>query len=359
MLSSSVGAGNFSEALRIARKEQEQFARLGMVPEAKHFEQVAKRLEEKLLTEGFFKILFDDQQQPRAPLLKLFNCMDLTPLGPAQDQLDQIQEWAKKLLRNHSQCEPWYRGELWGYRGPKFENQVQPLVDELGFLDAVAPSFREYQGVLVMGASLDVIRNRIHYLVKQWETGVRFSHIYFLSGERDLSPVDHRDIADDFGSPLKIRKDWIKPTEDKFPKTEKEMIEFVWDQADIPQEMRGLLVQFINAPKQTQEDKKPQKELPPPETSDTVISWRNTEPPAGRYLVISNAPYIIGDDVVVRRISPKTFTFDTVGEATSKNARVVACMLDVVVHSALETLFEIKGIHFEKVFAANRKTVVT
>src|SRR6202041_2799222 len=87
---------------------------------------------------------------------------------------------------------------------------------------------------------------------------------------------------------LKIRKDWVPPSE--FPKTEAEMMELIWDQSELPDDMRKqITVHSINVP--MKKDSKTEK-LIRPTTNDTIELWLKNNPPIGRYLVISMAPYI-------------------------------------------------------------------
>lgn len=326
------GAGDFRKGLQMARKGQEQFAKLGLATEAQQFEQMAKRLEDKLLTEGFSKILFDDTQKPRIKFVKLLEVVRMPALDATQNPIDQIDAWAQKNLLRPADTTRW---DLQVGEFEKLEGEIKPIVAELGFLNEVLPSFQKYEGALVLGASLPAVRNRVNFLVKQWETGVRFSNLYFLTGERDLDPKleSNLDLVSDQRSSLKIRKDWKRPEEINFPKTEREMIELVWNQADLPKGMRELSVHFINAPKIANSDP---KKVKPPRTCETVESWLATNPPTGSYLVISNAPYINRQDLTVRSLSPKAFKFDTVGEAAHKNEKV-AIILDEIGRTIFET----------------------
>lgn len=312
-------SGNYAAALKIARNSN-----------IKNISQT-KRLEKELLTLGSLRLLFDENVQPRVNLIQLLELVGMEPLNKSENNIEQINNWAQKnLLR---------QGERWQHQTAKFEelkSKIQPLLSELGFIDALFPHFEKYQGVIVYGALLPRARLRLYYLVEQWEKGVRFSQIYFLSGERPLEiKQENKDtFLDDSQSPLKIRKDWPVPSE--FPKTEREMIQLIWEQSEIPDDMRKVEVYFTNAP--MKEDAKGERSIRPT-TDDTIRAWLQTAPPHGRYLAITNAPYINRQDVAMRAIAPCEYSFDTVGSAAGEREKMV-----IILDELARAIFQIKQI---------------
>ncbi|MFI0434937.1 MAG: hypothetical protein ACH350_04310 [Parachlamydiaceae bacterium] len=322
-------AGDYPQALKIARNRYEESRKIGMPQQAAHFLQVVKRLEEELLTLGSSRLLFDEHGQPRVKLLQLLECVGMEPLHPTEKAVIQINDWAQKhLLR---------KGERWQEQTDRFEElkpKIKPLLTELGFVDATFPRFKEYQGAIVHGALLPRVRLRLHDLVQQWKMGVRFSRLYFLSSERplDIQQENDKSFLDDTRSLLKIKKDWLPPLE--FPKTESEMTRLVWEQSDIPEEMRNNVeVCFVNA--SMKKDSKGEKTIRPT-TDETVEAWLKTSPPIGRYLAITNAPYTNRQDFVIRSLSPPEYGFDTVGSAASEQEKM-AIFLDELARFIFQT----------------------
>lgn len=303
-------AGDYSSALELARNQHEKSIDLGLNQEADNLSQIVKRMEEKLLTSGYSKLLFDENDQPRIKLLQLLELIGMEPLNPSESAISQINNWTQKhLLR---------RGERWEEQTTKFENlqqKIKPFLSELGFIHGSSAHFKDYEGAIVHGALLSRMRQRLHYLIEQWNRGVRFSHLYFLSGARPLEPQQENPVTflQDEQSILKIKKDWIVPK--KFPTTECELAEFLWTQSDIPEDMqKEVEVHFINAPMKID----PQSgKLLRPTTNDTIEAWLQTAPSHGRYLAITNAPYIHRQDVITRTIAPQEYTFDTIGSELS------------------------------------------
>lgn len=321
-------AGNYASALEMARKGYEESRKQGLSQAAEDFFKEIKQLEDKVLSLGFSRRLFDENGQPRPKLLQLLDLVGMPSLNGSEPAIVQINTWAQQnLLR---------QGERWHEQTKKFENleaKIKPLLVDLGFVDAVSPHFKEYQGALVHGALLSRARLRLNYLVEQWKSGVRFPSIYFLSGERPLEDQyeNRSTLKEEGGSPLKIRKDWVEPLE--YPKTESEMMQLVWEQSEIPEEMRKTVkVYFINAPMK----KDPASgKLLRPTTDDTVEAWLKSGPPEGNYLAVTNAPYMNRQDLVIRAIAPKKYGFDTVGSGASKQEKM-AIFLDELARSIFQ-----------------------
>lgn len=311
--------GDYAKALQMARSACAQTMQKGLVDQSKKFAAEIACLENAHLKYGSSHLLFDQKFQPRKRLLVLLAYAGIDNAN-SKMSIGKINEWAQKnLLRS---------GERWEAQSTKFEaikQNIFPILQSLGFVNEASPNFKEYQGAIVHGALLPRVRLRLQYLADQWKQGVRFSDLYFLSGERPLEPQheNKNTFENDGGASFRIRKGWAMPAET--PKTECEMARLVWEQADIPEDMRKQVhVHFVNAP--MKKDPKTDKPLRPT-TDDTVVYWLKLNPTHGRYLAVSNAPYTNRQDLVVRAIAPKEFGFDTVGSEASKQEKM-AIFLD-------------------------------
>lgn len=265
-------------------------------------------VEPNCFAQQYDQLLFDEKHQPSDQLLQLLQLVGMGPLDESKSALVQMNDWAQKnLLR---------RGERWQEQTDKFEQlkpKLKPLLQELGFVNATYPHSKVYQGAIIHGASLETARLRLNYLVEQWQQGVRFSHLYFLSGERPLDTGRENVAA--FISPR---------SHEKLPETECEMMQFLWNHSEIPEALRKQVhVYFINAPMQRDLNGNPLR----PTTVDPVIYWLKESPPYGRYLAISNAPYTMRQDIVIKTVSPHEYCFDTVGPGAN-NQEKVAIFLD-------------------------------
>lgn len=249
--------------------------------------------------------LVDDKRQPTKELCSLAKICGMEE----GNSLEDVNYWMQKnLLRQQ---------ERWEIQEGKFESmkdELYPLLARLGFIEGRQAKRQMYEGAIVHGALLKTARARLNTLIEEWKRGVRFTHLYFLSGERPLN-ADLENIE---------------------AKTEKEMMERLWEEALLPEEMRLVVkVHFINAPM-----KKIGDSIFRPTTEDTVKEWVKTEPPFGHYLAVSNAPYIVRQDLIMRAASPEEYTFETIGQKAYSEQKI-AIFLDEVTRAVfiLSTLF--------------------
>lgn len=277
-------------------------------------------------------LLFDNNYQPQPEFAELLLLVGMESLNPSENALLQINAWAQKnLLR---------QGERWEAQSAKFEElkpRLTPLLAHLGFLNASSASFTSYEGALIHGGLLPRLRLRLHTLVEQWNQGVRFSRLYFLTGQRPLEPFieNAATLASSENSPLAIRPDWTYPI--PFPRTEAELAAVVWDQSAIPQEMRDhVQVHFISVPMKT--DPVTHRALRPT-TDDTVDLWLRSSPLPGRYLAVTNNPFVPRQDLLVKSRSPESFSFDTIGTGVSESERVA-----IVLDELARYVFQVKQI---------------
>ncbi len=230
-------AGDYANALRVAREEYDESLKTGLEKGREELSTSMKHLEKELLTAGALRRLFDENAQPKATLLQLLDIVGMEKVSNAEKAVVQINQWAQEnLLR---------KGERWEEQTKKFEElkpKIKPLLTELGFVAEVLPSFKEYKGSIIHGGLLPRVVLRLQYLVEQWQQGIRFSHLYFLSGERPLE-AQHESKESFIKQKVTIKE------EESFPKTECEMIQLVWEKSEIPEDMRKeVKVQFVNAP---------------------------------------------------------------------------------------------------------------
>lgn len=296
-------AGNYAQALVIARKSQEKLKK-NSSGKLVNLSRIIARLEDKLLYCGYSELFFNKDGKPKAKLCQLLELIGMK--HPWKKSIEEINTWAQaNLLR---------KGERWHQQTDQFEplrKEALPLLTDLGFVKGQSAHLHQYTGAIVHGGLISGVRLRLYNLIEQWNQGIRFAHLYFLSGERPLESVYEKDkLTEDSESCLKIRKGWKLVN---LPKTECEMIQMVWDQSEVPEAMKQQVrVHFINVPM-----KREGTLYSRPTTGDTVEAWLQTAPPIGNYLVVSNIPYIVRQDVVIRTIAPVAYGFDTIGPAAS------------------------------------------
>lgn len=178
--------------------------------------------------------------------------------------------------------------ERWEYdqRYEPLKQQIWPLFDQMGLLQAIKPQKQHYDYALVHGSLLKSIERRISYLEELMKEGVRFDRLIFLTGARPL--LDAEKAATGVN-------------------TEKEMVEWVYQRSHLPKDIPVL---FIDAPMKMRAGM-----LRRPQTTDTIQLWLQQNPPKGSLLAVSSQPYAAYQDAVVAYFLPEGYELETVGPA--------------------------------------------
>lgn len=283
-----------------------------------------------------------DQEKFIHLLKELFQVLNIENDGT----LSQMNEIAQKeLLRKPGQ-------ERWEMAQSKYENKkdkILHIIDKLGGVQEVIPSKSKYDYILIQGALIKRMRDRLKYLDTLWpylddETKKNIK-IVILTGGRELDPVEENlDVLFNQKYTLfPFRVGWTRP--DIIPKTEKEAAELAWDQIIENTELRAKVskgdVLFVNTPKMGDPPRRPQ-------ARDTLYywmdSWENRDlysqeyqkfwasakkaPNVASYLVISNNPYIPFQQKVMENSMKKRgwvekgVTIETVGPAADSKTSI-------------------------------------
>lgn len=248
-------------------------------------------------------LLMNTQGQPTQQLLTL-----LHHVGMPQEfvTLPSINTWAQEhLLR---------QGLRWERQAETFEAlrpQLLPLLQQLGLVSTVYGTPQEYTGILLHGSILSDVRLRVHHVVQEWQRGMQCTNIYWLVGERELVPeLESRALLlRDPSSPLQIRDDWVQPA--AWPTTEAEMVQWVWQQAEISLHIREQVCHYFIVAPQKRDIKTGCMILP--NTDDIVRLWLAQSPPCGNYLSVSNQPHVYRQCLVVQSYVPQGYSIEPAG----------------------------------------------
>lgn len=184
--------------------------------------------------------------------------------------------------------------ERWQFEN-KFEElrpEVWPLLQAIGMVDEIKPAKTHYETVLVLGALLSRVQDRVDYLIS---CGISFDQLVFLSGERPLLDSEKEQLPGLL--------------------TESEMVRWVYQQSALPKDVSVLFIEV------------PMKGARRPNTLDTINAWLKTDPHPATCLAISNQPYVHYQGAVLNRLLP--FSAETVGNSV-KGKPTVALMLDTL-----------------------------
>jgi len=197
--------------------------------------------------------------------------------------------FASSQLEHITECNPqeWIqKGDRWTFKD-RFEDkreEILSVLDSMGMFEAKEATQSHYDYALVPGALHGSVKRRIDHLIKQWNQGVRFNMIVFLTGQRPLHLEKEKAFL-----PLK---------------TETAMMIYTWEQAKMPLELREVPLVVIDAP--------PLPLRGRPTTESTVYVWLKHNPKPGSILMVSSQPYVGYQQAILQTLLP-SFTIEGVG----------------------------------------------
>ncbi len=251
-------------------------------------------------------------------LLSLLDLMNIRHDGSLADVVTKTQaQWLRQIGK-----ERWEMPELLVAQ----HDQFLSLLDRLGCITQVAPVQQQYDYALLLGATLAGARSRLSYLIALWNQGIRFDKLVLLGGQRVLErDFEGKDaLLDRENIDLLIRKDW--QFSGAVPTTEMQMMVLVYDQAEMPEEMRKVPVVMVDSAMRLRPDGTPTR----PTTIDTITDWLKPNPSAGSCLVLSNQPFVQYQHSVVKTALPEQFFVETVGHSVGGEDNNNAVYLDTV-----------------------------
>ena len=211
----------------------------------------------------------------------------LSELAAALDipaDADLVTETQKHWLRKSGQ-ERWEITEL----SPSQRLYVLDWATNQGLFDAWKPLYQSYDKALILGATTSRMQMRLDFLKALWNEGIRFQEIVWLTGDR---PLDNR--VDGLTNRCK---------------NESEAAHILWEETELPTEMRGCPVTFIAVPM-----KQEGSSLKRPNTEDTIVAWLQNSPTPCRALFVSDQPFCGYQFAVIKATLPEQYEFDLVGQ---------------------------------------------
>ncbi len=157
--------------------------------------------------------------------------------------------------------------------------------EEQGLFSPWMPSEPFYDQALILGATTFRMESRLAFLVDLWKKGTRFDKIVWLVGERPLDP----------------RVEGLTQR----AQTEAEAARILWEEAELPEEMRQLPVLFVASPMKEGGKR--------PNTADTVELYLEVSPKPCSALFISDQPFCGYQFAVIKSLLPDAYLFDVAG----------------------------------------------
>ncbi|TSC73141.1 MAG: hypothetical protein G01um101438_164 [Parcubacteria group bacterium Gr01-1014_38] len=214
-----------------------------------------------------------------------------------KDLNDRLQQkWFKEgYLRFQIKGEPPKDDDLALLRELDCIDEVPPFLEFPPEYPPSEPRPVIYEGMVLLGA----LRPRVVSRLQDFTTfapRVDFQRdwkAYLFGGARPLDPVKESREVLCTPAELPFKEGWTAP--ERMPTTEAEMMEFTWQQSQLPPEWK---YELVNTPLQPKTDGGTR----PPNTGDTAKEWfTKHKPRPGFYLVLSNQPFVEYQNLVVER----------------------------------------------------------
>lgn len=255
------------------------------------------------------KLLFDSDGKPT----QVFSNF-LSDIGIPGNDLSSINNSLQaRFFQKGPDGKPLERWELKEVEVSCPKERIITHLSNCGFIAATFPTLRDYNRAAWPGALLVRARARLYDLIQAWEGKTRWQELVVFGSKRALLPDKEgpEALCDNKALPL-IRRDWPAII---WPRTELEMMRFLWDWSEMPREMRKVPVTFVDAPLKAPLE--PGGQPVRPNTEDTILYWLETERPAsGSMLVSCGAPYGMAIDEAFQMILvPRGDEIETFGHA--------------------------------------------
>lgn len=191
-------------------------------------------------------------------------------------------------------------------------HELYNILSALHSTQVIPSYYATYDYAVVLGGTLTAIRHRVFFLKQEWDRGVRFKEIIFLTGDRPRFEAleDEALLLDPNFVGYIISPAWS--FEGFLPKNEKEIAQFVWEQMELPEAWKSekVKVSFIEA-KGKEKGKFASRK-------DSLQAWLAKNPDVGKVLFVSSQPYIGLDSLVIcKEFYYTKFIFDTIGPGFS------------------------------------------
>lgn len=260
--------------------------------------------------------LFDNTGRPSFPLLSVLEILNLKH----EDTLDSIVAVTQKTLLRPPGKERWEVDDVFKSK----KNLLDPLFKKLHCIDALHATKKHYDYAVVLGALFSRVHDRLQWLIDEWRQGVRFTTLVFLSGQRTLTGTEREQLKT-----FLHRED--------VPTNEFEMTKSVYDALAMPESLRKVPVVFINAPARCGKSRAT--------TEDTVNAWLEQHPVPGSVLAISNQPYVLQQQCILRFLLPLSFSIEAVGPVVSPSTTTT-----IILDNLARWIFQIKRLSDVYVF---------
>src|SRR5579872_5654372 len=132
------------------------------------------------------QVIIDEHNAPTPALLKLLKEAHIHHDGTLQSILTETQNvWLRPTNK-----ERWEITDT-----PSLTSDIlEPLLEDLHLIYPIQPTKNYYDYALLLGSTIEDMRNRLGYLISLWQNGIRFNSIIILASQRPLeNSIDNAD----------------------------------------------------------------------------------------------------------------------------------------------------------------------
>lgn len=196
------------------------------------------------------------------------------------------------------------------------KQRVLSHLEKMGLIKELKPESNDFDYAFVLGATVPRMKARLNQLINQWNEGVRFHKIIFLSGQRPLT--DDIDRTDELVNESVGRNATEDQKKKIRPHTEVEAARLLYQSTDMPEAMLKVDTQFISSPRYLVDGRWERGN-----TRDNIKYWLQMKPEPGKVLVISNQPHAFYQQEVIRQELPPEFITEVSAQKAQDNARFI------------------------------------
>ena len=237
--------------------------------------------------------IVDTDNQVHPALITLFSELDIKIQEPT---LTNVVDYTQREWLRAKGQERWHMQEKYA----DHRDEIVHCVDELGCAQEVQAQRNEYDIVVILGATYFRMQDRINYLIREYNRGVRFKEIVFVSSHRPLDPEVERDA-------LALTYDG------KFLTTEADAMHYIVEHTNFPFTFSEVKKTYIDVPMITDGSGNVRR----PATEDNMSALSLQFPTTTSCLLVSNQPYRMHQDAVARMYLPSSWYIETVGSQAS------------------------------------------
>lgn len=227
--------------------------------------------------------------------------------------------------------------ELCAHLSTAQKADIISLFQTIGDIDPVYPVYKTPDYILIQGSTVANMRERIMFLAELVSQRrivlLPRAEIVFLAGERALFDTETPEVLTN-PEPFPVRLGWEPPHD--LPVDERGAARMVWEQLDLPAELRYKFPFFVEAPKKQGAQRA--------QTEDCVRAWLESPLTGkGACLILSSNPFVRYQtkvtEMIFKRLGVEGFTLEGVGSKAKVDEYPQDLVIGILMDNLARTLY--------------------